>query len=91
MRGGEPEPIHSLFTSAVLSVADPRYVAKQYVAKDNVYDFGPLLQRPRTARDKDPQASPEETIFLRRHVETFRITNNSLFPVNLQACLASAQ
>lgn len=73
------------------------YSRKQFITSQNVFDFGPLLAgRTIEMRDAlleldqdDPERLAGERLW-RRHAETLRVTNNSLFRAEVRCSMASA-
>lgn len=59
------------------------YISKSYVMSEGRYDFGPLLI------GKNPDRKDEEPI-KKTNCESFRITNNGLYPVKVDYALASS-
>ncbi|CAE7771435.1 HYDIN [Symbiodinium pilosum] len=51
------------------------YASKQFILSTGVFDFGPLL----IGRSADARADAASDAHVKQHVESFRITNNSLF------------
>eukprot|EP00698_Gefionella_okellyi_P022526 TRINITY_DN7486_c0_g1_i1.p1 TRINITY_DN7486_c0_g1~~TRINITY_DN7486_c0_g1_i1.p1 ORF type:complete len:4186 (-),score=1237.39 TRINITY_DN7486_c0_g1_i1:99-12656(-) len=65
----------NVFMRKVKAKPSTGYVHRQYVAKDNVFDFGPLLMK---KERKEYKQCPHPD-----NVERFRITNNGLYPCHI--------
>ncbi|CAK0825377.1 unnamed protein product [Prorocentrum cordatum] len=83
---GDPR---NVFMRRVKTKPPSGYANKQYIASLGVYDFGPLLagrdrnchQLPEQVEGK-PRAKLEKSV--ERHIETLRVTNNSLFKAKVR-------
>jgi hydrocephalus-inducing protein len=85
----------NVFMRRIKSKPASGYASKQFVSSLGVYDFGPLLagrsppaRIPAEAEEGQP-ATPLDA-YVRQHMESFRITNNSLFKANVKLCLGSS-